>query len=72
MPKAGFKRQGFDARPDFRRVRGNLRLRMAPGRRPGVRYGRTRWLSWVIGGVAVLLLSLVYAELDAAGTSRSP
>lgn len=67
MPKAGFKRQvsmidltfvGFGA------IFGSGWL-LAAGQVSGMA-GPAGWLSWVIGGVAVLLLGLVYAELGAA------
>ena len=67
MPKAGFKRQvsmidltfvGFGA------IFGSGWL-LAAGKVSGMA-GPAGWLSWVIGGVAVLLLGLVYAELGAA------
>lgn len=67
MPQAGFKRQvsmldltfvGFGA------IFGSGWL-LAAGQVSGLA-GPAGWLSWVIGGVAVLLLGLVYAELGAA------
>lgn len=67
MPKAGFKRQvsmidltfvGFGA------IFGSGWL-LAAGQVSGMA-GPAGWLSWVIGGIAVLLLGLVYAELGAA------
>ncbi len=34
--------------------------------------GPAGWISWVIGGIALLLLGLVYAELGAGPTQSSP